>query len=124
MTSTIYTLPFIAIGSGISVHGFLMSTRNNFTVSLDGNMVPAPSPTSYVPDWVDDSDTSVIISTLYDIQSLPLAYHVLNMSLLNYSFVAFDYAYITTDPSTYSSSLTPTATGPSMSSVNNPIHSR
>jgi hypothetical protein len=98
-------------GSGITLYGIVIDTLN-FTVSIDEN--PAPPPDL----WAPPLNTAPLIynTSLYNIQSLPFAFHFLTLTLINWidspdpsSLIMFDYAYINDtrpSPSTTGSNTT------------------
>jgi hypothetical protein len=102
-------------GSGITLYGVTHGDIVvNFTIMVDGN--PAPEPRLIISP--DAQDPPIYNITLYNIQSLPLAFHFLVLKLVKYvtpcgcpSILFFDYAYINDtviSSSSNSSSATPT----------------
>lgn len=102
-----YIILTLLLGSGITIHGMLAHGYTNFTVSIDGQMARTP-PT--IPP-LDASSPAIYDFTLYDIQSLPLTYHALNVSLVPWwnmnSQFSFDYAYVNETLAAPASSTSP-----------------
>src|ERR1700683_1026484 len=88
------------LGSGITIVGVRFSGGSNFTVSIDGMADPAPTGT---PPLLDTAPPIYNV-TLYDIQSLPLSFHGMSITIVPWqngaSWLSFDYAYVNqTNPS-------------------------
>ena len=111
------------LGSGITIYGLQTPFGfTNFTISLDGNVLP--SQVVLLGPQAAGSPTTYNV-TLYDNQSLPLAYH--DLAITSTAEFIFDYAYVNqTDPTpkTLPSSSAPvpssSATSPTTSPTPHP----
>src|ERR1700683_2855023 len=92
------------LGSGITIVGVRFSGGSNFTVSIDGMADAAPTGT---PPLLDTAPPIYNV-TLYDIQSLPLSFHNMSITIVPWqngeSGLSFDYAYVNQSPSQVTSS--------------------
>lgn len=71
-----------------------MLSATNVAVSLDGEMVATPTSTLWT-----QKDPAIYNFPLYDIQSLPVSFHVLTITAVSgdgngTTSVSFDYAYV------------------------------
>jgi hypothetical protein len=111
-------IPFT--GSGITVYGVLLPGPTNFTVTIDD----APAPPPILAPLRAITSPALYNVTLYDIQSLPLSFHMLTLSVVDwtsftYSMMLFDYAYVNQAPPPTSTSATPASTATSIHTSSN-----